>query len=226
MWEMQDKMDAKRREKFVDAIKGSPMMIPEKNPTMDEIFASLPFTPASRVTEADEKDDRRSLERKLQDSLFLLVKRNRKENAWQFPQGKLKEDETLRSAAERVIDRATGKNFSNQKHTYPSHHLYPLYMVTNYNLYVNNNFRFVGKSRRWFISNAPIGHYCYEYPESVQKTRNQFGAKVFFYRAQMLSDAIKLETRLYTDYAWISRNEAEQYFNPESTDFMNHLLLD
>lgn len=115
MWEMQDKMDAKRREKFVDAIKGSPMMIPEKNPTMDEIFASLPFTPASRVTEADEKDDRRSLERKLQDSLFLLVKRNRKENAWQFPQGKLKEDETLRSAAERVIDRATGENFSNHK---------------------------------------------------------------------------------------------------------------
>ena len=84
----------------------------------------------------------------------------------------------------------------------------------------------LGKTRRWFISNAPIGHYCYEYPENVQKTRNQFGAKVFFYRAQILGESIKLETRLYTDYAWISRNEAEQYFNVESTDFMNHLLLD
>lgn len=112
MWEMQDKMNDKRRAAFIEAIgPNHPMMIPEKNPSMEEILSSLPFTPASRVTEADEKDDRRSLERKLQDSLFLLVKRNRNENAWQFPQGKLKEDETLRSAAERIIDRATGKDY-------------------------------------------------------------------------------------------------------------------
>ena len=110
MWDLQEKMNAVRRAHFVKQIEGSPMMIPETNPTADEILASLPFTPASRITEADEKDDRRSLERKLQDSLFLVVKRNRKENAWQFPQGKLRENETLRSAAERIIDRAAGEN--------------------------------------------------------------------------------------------------------------------
>ena len=44
----------------------------------------------------DEKKDHRSLERKLPRSLFLVVKRNRAEDPWQFPQGKLKEGETLR----------------------------------------------------------------------------------------------------------------------------------
>ena len=103
--------------------------------------------------------------------------------------------------------------------------LYEIYLLTIFNM-IATIFLSSGKTRRWFISNAPIGHYCYEYPESVQKARKQFGAKVFFYRAQILSETIKLETRLYTDYAWISRNEAEQYFSAGTTDFMNHLLLD
>jgi large subunit ribosomal protein L46 len=182
---------AKNREYFVNALgKGHPMQIPEKNPTVEEILASLPFTPAPRITEADEKDDRASLERKLVHSLFLVVKRNREDNAWQFPQGKLKPDENLRAAAERICDRATGK------------------------------------CKRWFISNAPIGHFCYEYPDAVKAARNEFGAKIFFYRAQLLGGGIKLETRLYTDYAWIARSEVKDYFGEEAADFMHHLLLD
>lgn len=55
------------------------------------------------------------------------------------------------------------------------------------------------------MSNAPIGHYCYEYPDAVKKQRNNFGAKVFFYRAQYILGTVKLETKLYTDYAWVAR---------------------
>ena len=131
MWAMQDKTNAKRREWFVDQIKGSPMMIPEKNPSVDEVLASLPFTPAPRVTEADKKNDRRSLERRLQDSLFFVVKRNREENAWQFPQGKLKDEETLRSAAERIIDRATGVNTFPLGGTIKSFHCMHIYLNTH-----------------------------------------------------------------------------------------------
>lgn len=75
----------------------------------------MPFKPAPRVTEAgkqnvstlqvfihlhgaskksDEKNDRRSMDRRLQDSLFLIVKRNRNDKAWQFPQGKFLEEDT------------------------------------------------------------------------------------------------------------------------------------
>ena len=40
--------------------------------------------------------DRHSAERRPRDSLYLIVKRNRKENSWQFPQGKYLETEHLR----------------------------------------------------------------------------------------------------------------------------------
>lgn len=48
------------------------------------------------LTIIDEANDRRSLSRKLPDSLYLIVKRNRKDNPWQFPQGKWIEGESLR----------------------------------------------------------------------------------------------------------------------------------
>lgn len=66
--------------------------------------------------------------------------------------------------------------------------------------------RAIGNTNRWFISNSPMGHYCYEYPPAIQQQRKQFGAKVFYYRAQYLEGTVKLETRLYKDYAWISRS--------------------
>lgn len=78
----------------------------------------MPFQPAPRVTEAgtrpsvsyfwmrssnithvsftDHANDRKSLERKLDQSLYLIVKRNREDNAWQFPQGKVLINESLR----------------------------------------------------------------------------------------------------------------------------------
>merc|ERR1711871_304011 len=46
-WDMEDKIEAKHRAWFVNEVQGSPMMIPENNPTPEEILASLPFTPAS-----------------------------------------------------------------------------------------------------------------------------------------------------------------------------------
>ena len=49
--------------------------------------------PASRITEADEKNDVKSLNRLLQRTLYLLVKN--KEGQWMFPQDTLKK-ETLR----------------------------------------------------------------------------------------------------------------------------------
>jgi hypothetical protein len=190
MDQLQEMIAEKQREWFMSQVGGGPaQMIPENNPSFEEILESMPFKPASRVTEADEKDDRRSVDRKLQKSLFLVVKRNRKGNEWQFPQGRLLESETsMRAVAERVIDRA------------------------------------IGKTRRWFVSNAPIGHYCYAYPKAIQEQRKQYGAKVFFYRAQLIEGGVKLETKLYKDYAWISRSEVGEYFDKDTAAFMDALL--
>mmetsp|Transcript_3039 Transcript_3039/g.3208 ORF Transcript_3039/g.3208 Transcript_3039/m.3208 type:complete len:266 (-) Transcript_3039:47-844(-) len=191
MWEVQDKIQSKQREWLMERIGGTDtQFIPEHYPDPEEIISSLPFTPASRITEADLNDDRRSLERSLSRSVFLIVKRNRENYSWQFPQGKIGDSETLRESAERVLDRA------------------------------------VGNVRRYFLSNSPMGYMCYKYPDSIQRQRNQFGAKVFYYRAQLIEGDIRLETRLYTDYAWVTREEVEEYLDKDSAEFMTELLLD
>lgn len=154
----------------------------------EDIIKTLPFTPAEKITEADRTNDHRSTNRRLMESMFLIVKRNRDEAAWQFPQGKIQEGETLRQATERIIDRATGG------------------------------------VRHWFVSNAPIGHYCYAYPPELQKKRGQYGAKVFFYRCQLISGHMVLETKLYRDYAWIARDEVDQYFDKDFAEYAGELL--
>ena len=86
--------------------------------------------------------------------------------------------------------------------------------------------RAVGRTERFFISNAPVGHYLYPYPPEMKASRKQYGAKVFFYRSQLLSGSVKLETRLYKDYAWIARDELKEYFDSETAEYLNHILLD
>jgi len=82
----------------------------------------------------------------------------------------------------------------------------------------------VGNINRWFIGNAPCGHYFYSYPEEIQNSRKNFGSKLFFYRTQLIHGTIKLNTKLYTDYAWIARDEVGEYFDKETAEYMSHLL--
>jgi hypothetical protein len=82
----------------------------------------------------------------------------------------------------------------------------------------------VGKTRRWFVGNAPVGHYMYAYPETVQTKRKNFGAQVYFYRAQWISGSMKLETKLYKDYAWIARDEVGEYFDKDTAVYLSSLL--
>ncbi|KAF3033434.1 54S ribosomal protein L17 mitochondrial [Didymella heteroderae] len=65
--------------------------------------------PPSRVTEADEKNDTKSLARALQRTLYLLVKN--KEGRWEFPQDRLR-DENLHGAAQRILNTSAGPNMN------------------------------------------------------------------------------------------------------------------
>lgn len=55
------------------------------------------FVPASRITQADKDDDIRSLNRKLDQMLYLIVKKEKPKHAhiWQMPQGGHEEGESL-----------------------------------------------------------------------------------------------------------------------------------
>ncbi|GFR66542.1 39S ribosomal protein L46, mitochondrial [Elysia marginata] len=67
------------------------------------------FTPASRITQADDSGDQQSLDRKLDSSLYLLVKQNiAGREHWVLPQATWEEGETLRQTAERALSSVCG----------------------------------------------------------------------------------------------------------------------
>ena len=77
-------------------------------PHPDEIDRSdpsftLPFELAPRVTEADAKKDTSTLERALQESLYLVLNQG---STWTFPNAALASDEMLGVAAQRALDEA------------------------------------------------------------------------------------------------------------------------
>lgn len=59
------------------------------------------YEPAPRVTEADRANDRRSLKRRLDQRLFMLVRP--KGGTWSLPQQENREGETMRQTAERAL---------------------------------------------------------------------------------------------------------------------------
>ncbi|XP_004763839.1 39S ribosomal protein L46, mitochondrial isoform X1 [Mustela putorius furo] len=64
----------------------------------------LQFKPGARITEADKKNDRTSLHRKLDRNLVLLVKEKLgDQDVWMLPQAEWQPGETLRGTAERTL---------------------------------------------------------------------------------------------------------------------------
>jgi large subunit ribosomal protein L46 len=61
--------------------------------TDDSKMEQMPFAPRSTV--ADAAGDVKSLDRKLDRSVYLVVKKPRSHHAWQFPQGGIQADEAL-----------------------------------------------------------------------------------------------------------------------------------
>ncbi|KAI9809415.1 MAG: 54S ribosomal protein L17 mitochondrial [Pycnora praestabilis] len=66
--------------------------------------------PMPRITEADSTGDERSLNRRLQRSLYLLVKGT--EGRWTFPSASLMMKENLHQAAERILVQSGGLNMN------------------------------------------------------------------------------------------------------------------
>ncbi|XP_077727867.1 large ribosomal subunit protein mL46 isoform X2 [Canis aureus] len=72
----------------------------------------LQFKPGARITEADKKNDRTSLQRKLDRNLVLLVKEKLgDQDVWMLPQAEWQPGETLRGTAERTLATLSEKHF-------------------------------------------------------------------------------------------------------------------
>ncbi|KAL8902275.1 MAG: hypothetical protein Q9207_004793 [Kuettlingeria erythrocarpa] len=75
-----------------------------------EVKKELAVRPMPRVTEADRVGDTRSLDRLLQRTLYLVVKRQ--DGRWWFPSDGLVGKESLHTAAERILVQAGGLNMN------------------------------------------------------------------------------------------------------------------
>ena len=103
MWELQARLEQHDGFDYPEMVhnaaaggRGAPPPA-EPKPIPEEILAL-----ANRETDADRRSDVRSLERRLADSLYLVVKPTA-DAAWNLPRVDLVEDEAVRDAAERVL---------------------------------------------------------------------------------------------------------------------------
>jgi len=130
------------------------------------------FQFASRITEADEKDNKKSLNRKLEDNLVLVMKQKLgHDDLWILPQGLWSNGETLKQSAERILKQSCGDNI---------------------------NVRFYG--------NTPCGFYKYKYPKKKREQSDVEGAKIFFFKAILLSGNVEKQSS-FIDYEWATVKE-------------------
>ncbi|KAL0932000.1 mitochondrial 54S ribosomal protein mL46 [Colletotrichum truncatum] len=68
-----------------------------------------PEAPQPRVSDADKKNDKKRLDRAMDRTLYLVVK---KDGKWEFPAAGLSTEENLHEAAQRVLEQSAGVNMN------------------------------------------------------------------------------------------------------------------
>jgi hypothetical protein len=99
--------------------------------------------------------------------------------------------------------------------------------LSTFNLLKYLSFSVVSTSSHFFVLYLVFdtaGHYCYAYPPAMQLQRKQYGAMIYFYRCQLIEGSVTLETKLYTDYAWVTNEEVREYMDEDLADYLTYVL--
>ncbi|KAK3631760.1 hypothetical protein LTR56_016716 [Elasticomyces elasticus] len=153
--------------------------------------------PVPRVTEADQKGDMKSLSRKLDRTLYLLVKN--KEGRWRFPEDRIYGKENLHQAAERVLIQAFGINMNTWiVGTHPVGHHQMLYTS--------------GGAPSPRVAKIAPNHLVSTSQNLTEYEQEEYGEKVFFMKGRMMSGQADLSKNEYKDqeFRWLAREEVEE----------------
>jgi len=159
-----------------------------------------------RTTEADLKNDRRSLNRKLSEHLFLLVKFG-KTGKWGFLQDIRNQ---VKPEKERMYRNVVLKSAPNSV----TRMLVEETMAGAAHRKIRNMFN-KETLRGIFSGRVPVGYHVYKHDSSSPF----YGTKVFIYRAQVLTgtmidlgeNSAKAKELDVVDYVWITRSELPEY---------------
>lgn len=112
---------------------------------------------------------------------FLIVRKPRKDHAWQFPQGGKESGETDKKAASRELAEECGKKI---------------------------NIKFLGEK--------PVGEYKYLFPNDFKRhDKNIEGAKVKFFRADLLEGRIEVDNNEIIDFSWVKKTDLVNFFEKD-----------
>lgn len=188
------------------------------------------YTPAPRRTDADARNDTKSLNRALDERLYLVVKTGggsgsgggrdqRKPSAktvgkFRFPQ-MLADDENvpLWEYASRALHAITKPDLVVSSS--------PTSSVT-----MKNN---QDKVMIHFISARPCCHLEHVYPLAYQKRHDVYGVKIFFYKAVLLQGKLEshsqLRSNVVSDFHWARETELEHLLGSDYYEWIEPALV-
>ncbi|KAK3987910.1 39S mitochondrial ribosomal protein L46-domain-containing protein [Cladorrhinum sp. PSN332] len=152
--------------------------------------------PLPRRTEADEKNDVKRLDRRLDETLYLVVRRGddgEKGGEWGFPEGQVPTEEVLHQTAKRVLTESAGPNM---------------------------NTWIVGRvpvAHR--VAAEP------EFAEDG-KTLKQPGEKTFYLKGRIMAGQADLKDNAHglTDFKWLTKDELKETLSRDMWDSVKGML--
>jgi large subunit ribosomal protein L46 len=174
--------------------------------------------PLPRITEADRTNDQTRLDRKLNRTLYLCVKRAK--GGWGLPAGAIEGRENLRDVRDLpylttlfplLIRRSTKNSL-----TTPIQAAERILTQTGG---VNMN--------TWIIGNAPAGHHILA-PYYKDEKLERRGVKTFFMRARIMAGQANLKDNLFglSEFKWLTKQEIEKHVAQKYFSAIRNMLHD
>jgi large subunit ribosomal protein L46 len=166
--------------------------------------------PLPRDTEADRTNDYKSLNRKLDRSLYLLIKR--KDGQWRFPEDRLYGRENLHQVRDALA--------LQPRLTFPTNTLFTPQAAERILIQaggINMN--------TWVIANHPVGHFVARFAQPILNKilpnrrvqtsppeafeQEEYGERVFFMKTRIMTGQLNLAKNEYGDeeFQWLTKEE-------------------
>ncbi|XP_033647535.1 39S ribosomal protein L46, mitochondrial-like [Asterias rubens] len=79
--------------------------------------------------------------------------------------------------------------------------------------------------RAHFFGNAPSACFKYSYPLDMQRKSGVKGAKIFFYKARLMTGDVQINKNVIEDYAWVAHSEMDKYVVPSYLETVQQFVV-